>query len=166
MRRRLNGLNSPWALSGQFTVTAPLYSATLDPAPGNHQEDLEGRALVGRGATWGERHWYWDAEAAYRYRTGAPADQVRGDFTAGVDVLPRCLLLGQFFSIKGLRNGEALAANANPNAQSDFDLYKAQGSLVLRVGRKTRVQLGWEHTLAGRNTGRGGTYVLGLWQSF
>jgi protein XagA len=166
LRRRLNGIGSPLAVSGQFTVTAPACGPNEDPAPGNHQEDLEGRLLIGRGSAWGERHWFWDGEAAYRYRTGAPADQLRGDFTAGADVAKRFMVMGQFFSIKGLRNGEPLAAITNPNAQSDFDLYKAQGSLVVRVMHKTRVQMGWGHTLAGRNTGRGGTYVLGLWQSF
>jgi hypothetical protein len=166
LRRRLNRTNSAWALSGQLTVTAPLYSASVDPAPGNHQEDVEGRFLAGHGAEWDERHWFWDAEAAYRYRTGAPADQLRGDLTGGVEAVRRCMLLGQFYSIKGLRNGQPLTANSNPNAQSDFDLYKAQGSLVVRVLHKTRVQMGWGHTLAGRNTGRGGGYVLGLWQSF
>jgi hypothetical protein len=153
-------------VSGQFTVAVPGYGATLDPAPGNHQEDVEGRLLVGRGAESQERHWFWDAEAAYRYRTGAPADQVRGDFTAGLDLLSRVMLLGQFYSIKGLRNGAPLTAKSNPNAQSDFDLYKAQGSFVVGIARKTRVQMGWGHTLAGRNTGRGGVYVIGLWQSF
>ncbi len=166
VRRRLNGTGSPWALSGQFTVTAPLYSATKEPAPGNHQEDVEGRLLVGRGSAWGERRWFWDGEAAYRYRAGAPADELRGDFTAGVDVSRRFLLMGQFFSIKGLRNGEPVTANSNPNAQSDFDLYKAQGSVVARVKGRSRFQLGWGHTLAGRNTGRGGTYVVGFWESF
>ena len=166
IRRRLNGVGSPWAMSGQFTVTVPGYKATLDPAPGNDQEDIEGRLLVGRGANFGERHWFWDGEVAYRYRTGAPADQVRGDFTAGVDVLSRVTLLGQFYSIKGLRNGEPVTPNSNPNAQSDFDLYKAQGSLLVGVRRATRVQMGWGHTLAGRNTGRGGVYILGFWQSF
>jgi hypothetical protein len=65
-----------------------------------------------------------------------------------------------------LRNGQPLTANANPNAQSDFDLYKAQASLVLRVRRNTRIQLGWGHTLAGCNTGNGGGFILGMWQSF
>ena len=73
VRRRFNGLSSSWAVSGQFTATVPGYKATLDPALGNHQEDAEGRLLVGRGTSRGERHWFWDGEAAYRYRTGAPA---------------------------------------------------------------------------------------------
>lgn len=168
LRRRLNSASSPWAFSGQFTVTAPLYPANANPAPGNHQEDMEGRFLVGHGNAWGrgERRWFWDAEAAYRYRTGAPADQLRGDFTAGADIAPRVLAMGQVFSIKGLRNGEPITPNMNPNAQSDFDLYKAQGSLVFRFLRTSRVQAGWCRTLAGRNTGRGGTYVIGFWQSF
>jgi hypothetical protein len=166
LRRRLNRIASPWAISGQLTVSAPAYSANEHPAPGNHQEDLEGRLLVGRGSELGERHWFWDAEAAYRYRTGAPADQLRGDFTAGVDVFRRLMVMGQFFSIKGLRNGQPVADIQNPNAQSDFDLYKAQGSLVIGITHKTRLQTGWGKTLAGRNVGRGETYVLGFWQSF
>lgn len=166
LRRALNGADSRWAVAAQFAVTAPCYKSDLNPAPGNHQQDLEGRMLVGRGGDWGERHWFWDAEAGYRYRTGAPADQVGADLTGGLEVMRGVMLLGQFNSIVGMRNGEPLSPNSNPNAQSDFDLYKAQGSVVLRVARQTRVQMGWGHTLAGRNTGRGGTYVIGLWHSF
>ena len=166
LRRRLNRKNSSWALSGQFTATAPLYAAMDNPAPGNHQTDLEGRLLVGRGSAWGERRLFWDGEAAYRARTGAPADQLRGDLTGGASVTPRVMVLGQFFSIKGLRNGTPVAQITNPNAQSDFDLYKVQGSLLIGIAHRARLQAGWGHTLAGRNTGRGGTYIIGLWQSF
>jgi len=166
LRRRLSPKASKWAFSGQFTVTAPLYGPMDSPAPGNHQEDLEGRLLLGRGSAWGERRLFWDGEAAYRGRTGAPADQLRGDLTGGLGLTRRITILGQFFSIKGLRNGEPVAQITNPNAQSDFDLYKAQGSLLIGIVHKARIQAGWGHTLMGRNTGRGGTYIVGLWQSF
>jgi hypothetical protein len=166
LQRRLNSVESPWAISGQITVSFPGYSATQNPPPGNHQEDLEARVLVGRGATKLHRQVFWDAEAAYRYRSGAPADQFRSDLTAGIYATHRLMVMGQFFGITGLRNGTPINLITNPNAQSDFDLYKAQLSLVARVTPRTRVQVGCNVALAGRNTGRGPTFILALWRSF
>ena len=165
IRRRLNSSESAWAVSGQITTQFPAYSATRNPAPGNHQEDVEARLLVGRGATWAQHHVFWDAEAAYRYRSGPPADQFRADLTGGVNLTRRFMAMGQVFAIKSLRNGDPFNTT-NPNAQSDFDLYKTQLSLVTTLGRGTRVQLGWNDAFAGRNTGGGHTAILGLWKSF
>lgn len=165
-RRRLNSVETPWVISGQFTWMFPAYSQTQDPAPGNHQQDFEGRFLAGRGGSLGGKHAFWDVEAAYRFRTGAPADQVRVDGSAGLNVTRRLMLLGQMFNIKGMRNGGPVRPNSNPNAQSDFDLYKWQASAVVSLTDRTRVQLGWGQTFAGRNTGQGPTLVLGLWRIF
>ena len=52
LKRRLNSAESPWALSGQLTVAAPAYSELRNPAPGNHQEDIEARFLMGHGTDW------------------------------------------------------------------------------------------------------------------
>jgi protein XagA len=164
LRRRLNSPDSPWVVSGQALLLFPAYSATTTPAPGNHQEDFEGRALVGRPIPW--RHAYWDAEAAYRYRAGAPADEFRAEAAAGVKAFNRTELIGQFYAIKSMRNGTPLAPNGNPNAQSDFDLYKSEISLVLRVHPRTRVQAGWIDAFSGRNTGHGSAAVIALWRSF
>jgi len=165
IRRRLNSPESAWAVSGQITTLFPAYSAARTPAPGNHQEDVEARLLVGRGTTWAQHHVFWDAEAAYRYRSGAPADQFRADLTSGINLTTRFMAMGQVFAIKGLRNGSPFSAT-NPNAQSDFDLYKAQFSLVTTLGVGTRIQLGWNDAFVGRNTGGGHTAVLGIWKSF
>jgi len=165
VRRRLNSSESPWALSAQITAQFPAYSSKQDPAPGNHQEDLEARLLVGRGATWGQHHVFGDVEAGYRYRSGAPADQFRADVTTGLDLTPRVMAMGQVFAIKGLRNGDSFSIS-NPNAQSDFDLYKTQFSLVTRVGRSMRIQLGCNDAFAGRNTGGGYGPFVGVWKTF
>ncbi len=166
LKRRLNSSESRWALSGQWTFAAPAYSAHRNPAPGNHEEDLEVRFLLGHGTGWRGHRGFFDAEAAYRYRSGAPADQFRADLTAGLDLTRRVTAMGQIFVIQGLRNGEPLTPLSNPNAQSDFDLYKAQVSLVLNLGRGTRLQVGWNDSFAGRNTGQGQAVILGLWKSF
>jgi hypothetical protein len=164
LRRRLNSFASPWVVSGQVLILFPAYSATTTPAPGNHQEDFEGRVLVGRPIPW--RHAYWDAEAAYRFRTGAPADQFRGEAAAGFNAFARTKLIGQFYAIKSMQNGAPLTPNGNPNAQSDFDLYKSEISLVYQVHPRTRIQAGWVDAFSGRNTGHGSAAVIALWRSF
>jgi hypothetical protein len=166
IRRRLSAPEAQWVVSGQLTVMFPAYSATRNPAPGNHQEDIETRIMVGRGATVLQRHAFWDAQVAYRARLGAPADQARLDLTAGINITAHLMAMGQFFGIQSLRNGQPLDTITNPNAQSDFDLRKGQLSLVMAMPHKTRIQAGWSDTLAGRNTGRGQTAILALWKDF
>jgi hypothetical protein len=165
-RRRLNGPESRWILSSQLTAMFPAYSATRDPAPGNHEEDLETRFLIGRNATLLHRHLFWDAQLAYRARFGAPADQFRSDLTAGMDISKRLMAMGQFFNIWSMRNGQPSRKINNPNAQSDYDLQKYQLSILITAANKTRIQVGWNNTLAGRNTGRGQTAIIALWMSF
>jgi hypothetical protein len=165
IKRRLNSVESSWAVSGQVSVMFPAYSAQRNPAPGNHQEDVETRFLLGHGRSWSGHHVFWDAEVAYRYRQGAPADQFRADLTGGINLSRRWMLMTQLLAIKGLRNGSAFSVS-NPNAQSDFDLYKGQVSVVTNIGRGFRVQVGWNDAFCGRNTGSGHTAILALWKSF
>ena len=166
VRHELTKRESGWLLAGQGTWKFPGYSSSLNPAPGNHQNDFEGRFLVGRSGQCVGKRAFADLEAGYRYRAGAPADQVRTDATGGIAVLPRLTLMAQFFGITSMRNGSAVRPNSNPNAQSDFDLYKGQASAVIKVTRANSVQLGWVNTFAGRNTGKGSTIVIALWRSF
>jgi protein XagA len=166
VRRRLNAPESPWTISSQLTVMFPAYSATRNPAPGNHQEDIEARFMIGHGSTLFQRHVFWDAQAAYRGRFGAPADQFRTDLTVGIDITPHLMAMGQFLNSQSLRNGQSIETITNPNAQSDYDLHKCQLSLVIALPHKTRIQAGWNSTLSGRNTGRGQTAIIALWKSF
>ncbi|HEY1470014.1 MAG TPA: hypothetical protein VGF61_13300 [Candidatus Acidoferrum sp.] len=167
IRRRITSLESRFVFSAQGTVLFPAYSPDREPPPGNHNVDVEARVLLGHGTQFSEkRNFFWDLEAAYRYRNGPPADQVRIDATVGIEPVRRILLLQQFFVIKSLQNGAPLTAGTNPNAQSDFDLYKLQSSLVVALNKKNRVQVGWVDTVGGRNTGRGSSLLLSLWRNF
>jgi hypothetical protein len=165
-KRRLNPLESKWVLSSQFLVMFPGYSPTQNPAPGNHQEDLEARLMLGHGGSIAKQHIFWDVEAAYRYRNGAPADQFRSDATVGIEFGHRLMAMGQAFAIKGMQNGQPVTANSNPNLQSDFDLYKVQPSLVLTMFHSTRLQGGWNDAFLGRNTGNGHSVILAVWTTF
>ena len=166
LRRRLNSTESPMPVSVQFTILFPTYPADRQPPPGNHQVDLESKLMIGRGVHIGKHSAFWSMGGAYRFRSGAPADEFRSDTTFGLDLTRRFTVMTQFFGITGLRNGSPLVVGGNPNAQSDFDLYKGQFSLVTRLGPRTRFQLGWNDTIAGRNTGRGQTVLVALWQDF
>ena len=165
VRRRLSG-ESRTVVSVQFTVKVPMYPASRTPAPGNHQVDLEPGVEVGRGGTVAARHVFVSAGAAYRRRDGAPADQFRSDVTFGMDFNRRFTGMVQYFGITGMRNGTPVQTGGNPNVESDFDLYKAQFSIVTRVQSRTRLQLGWVASLAGRNTGAGGTLLAAFWRDF
>lgn len=168
VRHRLSPRRTPWIVSIQGSVQVPAYSAYRNPAPGNHQVDAEMRFLLGRGyQIMNERkNVFWDVETAFRYRNGGPADEVRMDGTAGINLTSRVMFDAQFFGIKGLRNGSSFVEGSNPNVQADFDLYKAQASLVFRVAPRTRLQVGWNDAFAGRNTGTGQTALLALWFDF
>lgn len=168
VRHRLTSLDSPWVFSVQGTVLFPAYSGNRNPPPGNRNIDLETRLLLGHSYQFSriKRTVYWGIEMAYRYRNGPPGDEVRLDTTVGFDLLRRLTFMQQFYGIKGLRNGAAAGTITNPNAQSDFDLYKFQSSLVLRLNKRTRLQAGCLDNFAGRNTGRGLTAVTALWLDF
>lgn len=166
IRRRFNSSESPMPVSAQLNILFPTYPADRQPAPGNHQVDVESKLMVGRSARFGGHTGFWSFGGGYRYRTGAPADQLRSDATLGMDVSKRFMVMAQFFGITGIRNGAPLRFDGNPNAQSDFDLYKGQLSLITRLAPRTRLQIGWNDTLAGRNTGRGETFLIALWQDF
>ena len=166
LKRRLNSPESKWALSCQVAVMFPAYPDSRVPAPGNHQEDIEGRMMAGRGATLLMRHAFWAVEGAFRYRNGAPSDQARAEASVGADLNRRLTVMAQFFAIKSLRNGTPLTMTSNPNSQSDFDLYKYQPSVVYRLSHTTLVQFGANSTFCGRNAGRGLAPMFALWQRF
>jgi hypothetical protein len=109
---------------------------------------------------------FWDAEAALRLRTGAPADQVRLDGTLGANLNRRVMVMGQVFGIVGLRNGTPFRVGTNPNLQSDFDLGKVQASTVFRLVGATRVQTAVFQTFTGRNTGYARGALISLWFGF
>ncbi len=165
IQRRLTA-ESRTVVSVQLLAQFPLYSAARTPAPGNHQFDFQSGVLVGRGGTLIARHVFVSSGAAYRRRTGAPADQFRSDAAAGMDLSRRFTVLAQYFGITGLRNGTMVNTGGNPNLQSDFDLYQAQLSLVTRVHARTRFQLGWNTPFSGRNTGAGRTLMAAFWREF
>jgi len=82
LKRRLNSVESPWVFSTQFTCCSCLLYKS-QPRARNHNVDLEGRFLQGRGFTLARA-------TLLRLEVGTvipwpPADQVRADATLGFD---------------------------------------------------------------------------------
>lgn len=166
LRYRLSAPESLTVWSVQGLIKLPVAAPHGTPPLGNEQTDVEGRLLVGRSFSIGPRWAYWDLEVAYRFRDEEPADEIRLDATLGVSLTERWLVIGQFFGIRGLRNGTPIATHNNPTIDPNFDLYKAQLSVVYTLTKTVRLQVGYLRDLAGRNTGAGQAALFAVWFRF
>jgi hypothetical protein len=166
LRYRLSAPESRTVWSIQGLVKLPVATSSATPPLGNEQTDVEARLLVGRGFSIGGHGAFWNVEGAFRFRDEAPADEVRLDATLGYDVTPNWLVLGQFFGLKGVGNSSPSASPGNPSLETDYDLYKAQVSVVYRIAPSIRLQVGYLRDLAGRNTGAGQGALFALWLRF
>lgn len=133
-RRRFAG--RPEAGGGGVAEFGVLYGRTLASAPVNV---------------------FVAAEAGYRLRLGASADQARGDATLGVGRGPFLLLVSArtTTSIGAARAGSP-----------DYDLVKLESALVWRVSRRLSLQAGVLHEAAGAGVLRGDQVFAGLWSRF
>jgi hypothetical protein len=163
LRYRLSPPSAQTVVSVQATIKLPVAVPHDVPPLGNEQTDVEGRLLVGRSFSIGPRWGYWDVELAYRFRDEEPADEIKLDATLGMSLSERWLVIGQFFGTRGLRNGTPIRIRNNPTIDINYDLYKAQLSIVYQLTQNVRLQAGYVRDLAGRNTGAGEAALLSVW---
>jgi len=128
--------------------------------PQLQSDGLDGGAkiLYGRVLTTKPVKLFMTAEAGYRRRFGTPADQVTLDLKFGVEPVSRLLFMVDGFNTLSLRNESPGGA--------DFDIYKIQPSLAVRVWRDAWLQAGYNHEIRGRNVVTGNTFFLNVWSSF
>jgi hypothetical protein len=129
-----------------------------DPRVAEPNADYELRLLYGRSVAFGGVEAFGEIQAAFRRRSGAAADELRLDLTAGLMPAPGWMLLAQGFSTFGLRN-------ADPGG-ADYDMHRVQLSVVRDLAPRVSVQLGAFHELDGRNTALGTALVAALWLRF
>ncbi|MBB5517388.1 hypothetical protein [Amphiplicatus metriothermophilus] len=120
--------------------------------------DVEARLLYGRNLALRPVKIFAAAEAAYRRRFGAAADQLRADFLLGVEPMSRLLFLAESFAVKGIGAAEPGGA--------DFDVVRLQASAAWRATRRWTVQAGASSEIAGRNVLTGEAYFISLWSWF
>ncbi len=147
----------------QLVATAPAYSRSADPGPGNRQHDVELRYLQDHYQLRGLD--FITFEVGFRKRFSTPADQLRGDLSFGKN-FRSLLLLGHVSYTKGLRNDDGLSSNTNPTVATDYDLLKVGPSVAWRYRAGEAIQLGYLRDLAGRNVGQGHALFTTWWKEF
>ncbi len=121
--------------------------------------EAELRVLFGRSVILFGRAGFAVAECGYRHRLGDAGDQMRLDGTFGLRVRPRLSVLAQSFNVVSTRR-------LRDDGPPDYDLYKAQLSVVYDITARWAVQTGGFVEFAGRNTGLGRAGFLALWWRF
>lgn len=120
--------------------------------------DIDLRALHGRDIILRPIKIFAAAEAGYRHRFSGASDQARAEFLVGVEPSRRFLILLEAQSIISVRN--------NAPGFDDFDLFKAQGSLVWRATGRWSVVAGARTEFGARNIVPGDAFFLGFWKEF
>lgn len=120
--------------------------------------DIDLRALHGRDVMLDPFKIFIAAEAGYRHRLSGAADQARAEFLVGLEPSRRLLILLEAQSIISLRN--------NRPGLDDFDLVKAQASLVWRATKRWSLVAGYRTEFAARNIEPGDAFTFGFWSEF
>ena len=121
--------------------------------------DLEIRALYGRTLRDGPGlRIFSAAEAAFRKRTGAAADQIRIDWLLGLEPTERLIVLAETQTTLSLRNEDLSGA--------DFDVVRLQPSVVWRASDRLALRAGGLIEVAARGLTKGRGVFIGVWSEF
>ena len=166
LRYRMTGTDRPVIVAVQGSTKLATGKTSGAIALTNGQTDVEGRVLLGGSFGSGERPPFWNVDAGYRFRAGDPADEVRVDAAIGTYLTRRVMLLAQADTITGMQNADPRARELNPTLTPDYDLYRLQGSVVVRVAPRVRAQAGGFVHAWGRSTGAGGGVIASVWLEY
>ena len=146
-------------LSAQATLIVPTgYDSHANPALGDGDVGVEPRLMFGHDLMLGAWPGFVDGQAAYRFRLGQSADQIRIDGTFGVHPTPELMLLLQFYNTISVENANGYG--------TDYDLYSAVFSVVRDITPQWAVQFGVTSELAGRNYSTGNGLFAAVWWKF
>ncbi len=158
---RYNLSQGPVVVAAQVVFKAPyLYEANNVLPLGNGQEDVEGRLLLGKSLG---KAGYFTIDAGYRFRAGAPSDEIRYLVEYGVDVSQAVYVRTKLDGILSVGNDTpTLATVGNPTLPLAFDLAKLEGTAGYRISDQVGAEFTVTHNLYGSNTLRGTAVQLAL----
>lgn len=146
-------------VSAQVTARIAGSREASDPAQaGNADDELDMRALYGRGFSLGAWPSFLDAQLAYRLRGGEAADQVRVDVTLGTRPRPDLLLMAQSFN--------TFSTDPTPRVLDTGREHKVELSIVWDATSHLSLQFGGVATVAGRNALAERGIVAAAWWRF
>lgn len=157
--------DSPTRLSIQPLIKLPsAYWEGGNPRSGTDNFDAELRLQYGVSFPAFNRWHFSTTEVAYRKRFGEWLDQLKVDSTIGLSLTDNWMVLGQMNVIQRVE-GSSFTASSSATV-NDYDLTKAQLSVVRRLNDETRVQFGAYRHLYARNTGGGDGLLFSIWREF
>ena len=146
-------------VSVQASARMPGTSDDLAPANGGDTDwEADARVLYGRGFSLFGRNGFVDTQLGYRVRFGRPADELRLDLTAGLNVTPKALVLAQSFNTVSVGGADLPFLDTRE--------HKVSASVVYKVHDKWSVQVGGLLTVAGSNALEERGAILGIWRDF
>lgn len=183
LRYGVNSKNSTWKLAVQPSLVIPAGGEAVpdgDLGLGGFGGEL--RLLTGRALRLGNRPGFFNAEAAYDFRSGGAPRQITADMTLGFEVFEHVLVIGQGFyrhTNDAIFESDAILANESLKLQASVvvDLPKlrlkkksagddAPEPVNIDPARRTSLQLGVFQTVAGRNIVREQGVMMTLWNKF
>jgi protein XagA len=106
-----------------------------------------------------DRSAFVDVQAAYRWRGGGMADELRMDATIGLRPVDHVLILLQAFNAVALVKG-------SPSAGGRYRQHKIQTSLVYDFSQRWSLQIGAFAAVAGQNTVKERGGLAAIWWKF
>lgn len=146
-------------LAVQGTVFTPGIGSIRNPFIAEPNASFEARVSYGRGFAmpWNTTG-FGAVGLGYRFRAGAPSDEVRFDATVGWRFAPSWSLIGQYFGSVSVRN--------NSPGGPDFAIHRLQGSVVYDLNARHSVQLGYMREVDGRRVALGQAVLLAWWYRY
>ncbi len=157
-------------LTVQGTVAIPTgYDRNRNPALGDGAFAAEPRVLYGRGFDFGTWPSFFSVEAAYRFRFGEPADQVRLDGTLGLHPADGWMFLLQSRNTISMQN-QSGSSVPGPGFTgwhgTDYDLYNLTFSVVRDLSPGWSLEVGGFSEIAARNYNTGNGAFVSVWRRF
>ncbi len=151
-----------YALALQPSVTLPGHYFSSDgPVAGREDWDAELTALAGYGFSLFGRDHYIEGKAAYRHRSGILDDQYRLSAGMGIGISEGWRIAPELSWTGRTQGGGSAVSIAG---QNDYELVKAQLSVVWEFSDRCAVQFGGYRHVSGEDTGAGGGVLLALWR--
>jgi hypothetical protein len=141
-----------------------VYYAGGNPRSGTAYPDAELRLQGGYNFFMLNTHHFATLDLAYRKRFGQWHDQLKADATLGLNIHRNYTLLLQSFLTHRLNDYSP--NNRTSAVINDYNLLKAQASIVYHLNTHTHVQLGGFNHVYARNTGDGYGFLMSVWRSF
>ncbi|MFZ4125239.1 MAG: hypothetical protein ACOYJ2_04110 [Rickettsiales bacterium] len=140
-----------------------LYQQAGTPRGGTDSTDAELSLMIGHNIGLLSKADYVDMRLGYRERSSGLNAQWRADIAYGVTLTDRLQLVSAIRTIQATQSDPEAFSN---NGELDYDLSKAELSALYQLDYWQALQLSYFSHVAGRQTGGGQGFAIGLTQRF